>query len=75
MGEDIPAIETRLLRENIGAVKVSSEELKGENGTRLAVDILKVLRQEQKLNESKKDYLERIQKMALEVLRLEEVFK
>jgi len=74
MGEDIPTIETRLLRENIGAVKVSSEELKGENGSRLALDILKVLRQEQKLNESKKDYLERIQKMALEVLGLEEAF-
>jgi exonuclease SbcD len=70
MGEDVPAIENRLLRENIGAVKVSLEELKAERGARLAQDLLKVLRQGQKLNETKKDYVERIQKHALNTLGL-----
>jgi len=70
MGEDVPSIENRLLRENIGAVKVSIEELKADRGARLAQDLLKVLRQEQKLNETKKDYVERIQKHALNTLGL-----
>jgi DNA repair exonuclease SbcCD nuclease subunit len=75
MGEDISAIENRVLKENIGMVKVSNEELKGEKGAKLASDLLRVLRQEQKMNESKKDYMERIQKMAIEVLGLEGVLK
>jgi hypothetical protein len=70
MGEDIPTIENRLLRENIGAVKVSLEELKADKGAKLAQDLLKVLRQEQKLNETKKGYMERIQKHALNTLGL-----
>jgi DNA repair exonuclease SbcCD nuclease subunit len=70
VGEDVPTIENRLLRENIGAVKVSLEELKTEKGAKLAQDLLKVLRQEQKLNENKKDYMERIQKHALNTLGL-----
>lgn len=70
VGEDVPTIENKLLRENIGAVKVSLEELKADKGAKLAQDLLKVLRQEQKLNETKKDYVERIQKHALEALGL-----
>jgi hypothetical protein len=70
VGEDVPAIENRLLRENIGAVKVSIEELKADKGAKLAQELLKVLRQEQKLNETKKDYMERIQKHALNTLGL-----
>jgi DNA repair protein SbcD/Mre11 len=70
VGEDVPAIENRLLRENIGAVKVSIEELKTDKGAKLAQELLKVLRQEQKLNETKKDYMERIQKHALNTLGL-----
>jgi hypothetical protein len=64
MGEDIPAVESRLLRENIGAVKVSVEELKADKGAKLAVELLKILRQEQRVNETKKDYEERVQKHA-----------
>lgn len=70
MGEDVPTIENRLFRENIGAVKVSIEELKAEQGTKLAIDLLRILRQEQKLNETRRDYLERIQKNALDTLGL-----
>jgi hypothetical protein len=64
MGEDIPAVESRLLRENIGAVKVSVEELKADMGAKLAVELLKILRQGQRVNETKKDYEERVQKHA-----------
>lgn len=64
MGEDIPAVESRLLRENIGAVKVSVEELKADKGAKLALELLKILRQEQRVNETKKDYEERVQKHA-----------
>jgi hypothetical protein len=72
MGEDIPTIEDRLLRENIGAVKVSIEDLKGDKGAKLAQDLLRVLRQGQKLNETKKDYVERVQKHATNALGLED---
>ena len=64
MDEDVPAVESRLLRENIGAVKVSVEELKADKGAKLAEDLLKILRQEQRVNETKKDYEERVQKHA-----------
>jgi DNA repair exonuclease SbcCD nuclease subunit len=70
VGDDVPTIENRLLRENIGAVKVSIEELKADKGAKLAQDLLKVLRQAQKLNETKKDYVERVQKHALATLGL-----
>ena len=63
-GEDVPAVESRLLRENIGAVKVSAEELKADKGAKLAQELLKILRQEQRVNETKKDYEERVQKHA-----------
>ncbi len=72
-GEDSTAIETRLLRENIGAVTVSIEALKGERGVKLAGDLLKVLREEQKVNETKRDYEERIQKHAWSTLGAAEV--
>jgi DNA repair exonuclease SbcCD nuclease subunit len=72
MGEDIPTIETRLLKENIGAIKVSNEDLKGDKGVKLAEELLKALRQEQKINETKRDYLERVQRQALDMLGLRE---
>lgn len=72
MGEDVSTIERKLFIENIGTVKVSNEVLRGEKGASLAIDLLKVLRQEQKLNEAKKDYEERIRRDALEVLQLKE---
>jgi exonuclease SbcD len=69
-GEDASAIEARLLRENIGAVKVSVEELKADRGAKLAEVLLKILRQGQKLNETKRGYEERVQKSALDLLGL-----
>jgi hypothetical protein len=74
IGGDIQMIENKLFRENISTIKITDEALKGEKGTKLAVELLKLLRQEQKLGEKKNDYIERIQKQALAVLRLEEAF-
>ncbi|MEX2723093.1 MAG: exonuclease SbcCD subunit D [Candidatus Freyarchaeota archaeon] len=73
MGEDIGEIERNLFRENIGAVKVSVEPLRGERGAKLATDLLKVLKQSQKGGETKKDYENRVLKQAIDLLKLEEV--
>lgn len=72
-GEDIPLIEKKLIRENIGAVKVSIDSLKGKKGTKLAEDILGILRIDIKANETKRDYTARILGEALESLKLKEV--
>lgn len=75
MGEDIGEIERNLFRENIGAVKVSVESLKGEQGAKLAADLLKILKQSQKGGETKKDYENRVLKQAIDLLKLEEALE
>lgn len=70
-GEDTAAIENRLLKENIGAIKVSLEELKADKGAKLAEDLLKTLRHPAKVNENKRDYEERVQKLAWALFGLE----
>lgn len=74
-GEDSPSIENKLFEDNIGTIEISNDALKGEAGIRLARELLRVVRQEQKLNESKRDYEERLQSGALSVLQIEEAFK
>jgi len=71
-GEDAQTIENRLFQENLGAVKVTNERLKGQEGAKLAEGLLRTLRQEQKLNETKKDYSDRIIGQALHVIGLKE---
>ncbi len=71
-GEDIPTIENALFRENIGTVKVATKALQGDSGVRLATGLLKLLRQEPKPNEKKKDYEERVIRGAIQALHLEE---
>ncbi len=71
-GEDAQTIENRLFQENIAAVKVTNDRLKGKEGTKLAEGLLRTLRQEQKLNETKKDYSERIIGQALQTIDLKE---
>jgi DNA repair exonuclease SbcCD nuclease subunit len=71
---DTPSIEKRLFSDRVGDVKVSYAELKKDNGIKLAVELLRTLREEQKLNEKKKDYEERIKNDAVHTLHLEEVF-
>lgn len=75
MGEDAHEIEKKLLKESIGTVKVSIDSLKGENGAHLAFELLNALRQGQKPNESKKDYVERVLGRAIDILNLTEVLK
>ncbi len=72
MGEDMPTIEKTLFSENIGTVKVTNDDLKGEKGVHLATGLLKVVRQEQKFNEAKKDYESHVRKDALDALQLKE---
>src|SRR5579872_1813498 len=59
-GEDPAQIELNLFRENIGTVKVSHENLKGEQGVHSAIELLRVTKDRQKGGESKADYQDRI---------------
>ena len=72
-GEDPRQIEEKVLRENVDAVMVSTPALRGEEGARLALDLLSILRQDQKLNERKSDYVNRILDSCNKTLRLEEI--
>jgi DNA repair protein SbcD/Mre11 len=74
-GEDPSQIETNLFRENIGSVKVSQENLKGEQGVKSAVELLRVARDGQKGGESKPDYQKRITSSGIETLKLQDEFK
>ena len=71
-GEDAQTIENRLFQENIVTVKVTNERLEGPEGAKLAEGLLRTLRQEQKLNETKKDYSERIIGQAIQAIGLKE---
>jgi len=71
-GEDIPTLEKKLLRENIGAITVKNDALKGDKGAELASRLLRSLRVEMKPEENKTDYLTRTLEDALNVLGLKE---
>ncbi|MHB8568113.1 MAG: DNA repair exonuclease [Nitrososphaerales archaeon] len=73
-GEDPASIEGNLFAENIGKVKVSQSNLKGTEGVASALDLLKSLRQQQKIGESKGDYSSRILKSGIETLKLKSEF-
>ncbi|MDG7002165.1 MAG: metallophosphoesterase, partial [Nitrososphaerota archaeon] len=55
-GEDVPSIEVNLFKENIGTVNISQLNLKGRDGVDSAIELLKVLRQQPKLGETKNGY-------------------
>jgi DNA repair protein SbcD/Mre11 len=74
-GEDPSQIEANLFRENIGTVKVSQENLKGESGVQSAVELLRVSRDAQKPGEAKPDYQKRILSSGIETLKLHDEFK
>jgi len=74
-GEDVPTIEKRLLRENIGAVRVSIEQLKGEKGSALSERLLKAFRIEVKEGESKRAYNSRMLEEGLNCLGIKEAFR
>jgi len=74
-GKDTHEVETKILRENIGVIKVTEPRLKGEKGVGLAVDLLSVLRHEKKTTEERKDYNERMIRASLETLDLTEAME
>ena len=73
-GEDPAVIEGNLFRENVGTVKVSQSNLKGDNGVASALELLRVSRQQQKTGESKGDYSGRILDSSIKTLRLQKEF-
>ena len=73
--EDIGTKEGRLLKDNIGSVKVSNNALKDDQGIRLAHEILRVVRQGQKMEEAKKDYEARVLEEAINTLQLKEAME
>ncbi|MFH1328425.1 MAG: exonuclease SbcCD subunit D [Candidatus Bathyarchaeota archaeon] len=71
--EDITSIENRLFKDNINSVKLSNKTLKDDSGVRLAHELLKTVRQEQKIGETKKDYEARVSEGAIKTLQLKEI--
>ena len=74
-GDDPSVIESKLFGENIGTVRVAEEGLKGDKGVSVAIELLKALRQEQKGNELKAEYLERMVENGIETLRLGKILE
>lgn len=74
-GEDPAQIESNLFRENIGTVKVSQANLKGDAGVHCAVELLGVTKDRQKGGESKSDYQDRIVLSGIETLKLQKEFE
>ncbi len=73
-GEDIQTIESNLFKENIGSVKVTQPNLKWKEGIDSAVELLRNLRQQQKIGETKTDYEGRIIASGIETLKLGKEF-
>lgn len=74
-GNDTSIIEKQMFKENIGTIKISQKHLKGETGTNLATELLQILRQETKVGESKREYLEKIQNNGRSLLKLDEILE
>lgn len=74
-GRDVYEVEEKLLRDNIGTVKVSEPGLKGEKGVLIAENLLEALRHDRKSTEKKKEYNDRVVSKAIEKLRLVEAMK
>jgi hypothetical protein len=72
MGEEVHKIEERLFRENIGTVGISNPKLKGDSGVQISRDLLAVLKQAKKENETKGSHETRIINAAVETLGLKE---
>ncbi len=71
-GGDVHEIEEKIFEENIRSVKVSNPKLTSPEGVKMAVNLLKALRDPPKINESKEDYFNRIRSQALKILGLPE---
>ncbi len=67
-GEEDSEIERNLFKENISNVDVLDDDLNDENGVELAVNLMNVLKESQKVNEKKANYSSRILKDSLNIL-------
>ena len=74
-GEDVPTIEANLFRENIGTVAVKESSLKGKGGVDVAIELLRNVRQPQKIGETKMDYETRTLRSGLKTLKLDREFR
>ena len=72
LGETPSEIEQKLFKENIAQINVKDSKLKGEEGIRLAMDFLRITRQEKEDEEKKAEYDERITDEAADLLLGEE---
>lgn len=70
-GDNQFEIEKNLLMENTANIDVNLNELKDEKGAEMAIQLIKIIKQNQKANEKKFDYLNRISIGSLNVLGLE----
>ena len=71
-GEEVSIIEGMILKEKINLVDVSQQVLKDPS---VAMEVLRVLRQEKKTGESKDGYQKRLAQSAIEILQLKEVLE
>lgn len=74
-GDDPQTIEANLFKENVGSVQVSQKELQGEAGAGLALRLLKVTREKQKVGEQKGEYEDRVFGDALTTLNIKDEFE
>ena len=72
MGEEVHKTEERLFRENIGTVRISNPKLKDNSGVQLSQELLSVLKQPKKENETKGSHETRIISAAVDALGLKE---
>ena len=74
LGEEVQKIEERLFKEHIGTVKVENQKLKGDAGVALSKELLPILKQAKKENETNASYENRIVADAAKTLGLQEGF-
>jgi DNA repair protein SbcD/Mre11 len=75
VGEDPAAIERNLFRDNVAKLRLSTTELTGESGANHAAELLRLLRQGQKSNESKRDYAKRVLDAGAQALLAKELLE
>ena len=75
VGADVGAIERKLFESEISKLKVSGVPLQGATGASTAQELLRVLRQPAKTNESKKEYRERVVNDGIDTLQLADILK
>jgi len=71
LGRSRSDIEAELFRERMAGVNLPEHKLKGEEGVKTSLELLRVLKERRKENEVKSGYEERVLKNALNVLGVE----